>query len=204
MQLQTFSIVQVLNVPLLCSVTLRDSSCNHGNWNRFPPVYREAFRCHGNRSTPACTGVFMLLRCWGKKTLWVFKVWGLSLHSPSENYMKSLSSYLKSLPLRAVRNDRHDSLSSGDMFISWVSLPVLVVGVSWLWRGRSAVCPSGGNRFLCSYFVVWRDRRGRVGVKHKDWYTLLSAGRACGEISWAYFCFYRSKRFDSTSERSVV
>lgn len=82
-------VVEVLSVPLSFSVTLYDCSCNHGNCNRFPPVYREAFGCHGNHSMPGRTGVFVFLQCWNK-TLWVSKG-DIVVHSPSENSMSSKS-----------------------------------------------------------------------------------------------------------------
>lgn len=199
MRLQTL-IVEVLNVPLSCSITLRDSSCNHGNWNRFPPVYREAFRCHGNRSMPGCTGVFMLLQCWNK-TLWVCKG-EIVAHSPSEDCMKCLSSYLKSFLLFEKPTNRE--MIDVTHLVGWHVYflgepPIACCGSQLILKGAECRVSIWRKQIFMFLFCGVKRKKGRVGVKYEDWYTPLWAGGACREISLAYFSSYRSmwhKRFD--------
>lgn len=81
---------------------------------------------------------------------------------------------------------------SGDMFISRVSLPLLVVGVSWFKGGGVSCVHLEETDFYVLILWCEEKKKGCVGVKYEDWYILLSAGEVCKENPLAYFCFYRS------------
>lgn len=148
---------KVSNVPLRVSVTLYDCSCNHGNCHQFPPVYREAFGCHGDQWLH--WRFFVLLQCWNK-TLWASKGDIVVHKCPREIHLKSSTGR---------------PALSGDMFISWVSLPSLVVGVDAFSKGGGVL---GVHLEETDFYVLilWceEEETGRVGVRHEDRDTLLS------------------------------
>lgn len=88
---------------------------------------------------------------------------------------------------------------SGDMFISRVSLPSLVVGVSWFKGGGVSCVHLEETDFYVLILWCEEKKKGCVGVKYEDWYILLSAGEVCKENSLAYFCSYRSMQMKGLS-----
>lgn len=77
--------------------------------------------------------------------------------------------------------------------------PIACCGSQLILKGAECRVSIWRKQIFMFLFCGVKRKKGRVGVKYEDWYTPLSAGGACREISLAYFSSYRSmwdKRFD--------